>query len=130
KTGIGFDGQKITIGVLTPQTGLASAIGIPLTAGNEVFFESLNAKGGIAGRFKVELKTVDTKYDPIEAVNLYGQLKGQVAMFGQILGSNVVDALKDQLTADNILAQPATLDAFWVHEPALMPFGAPYQIQV
>jgi ABC-type branched-subunit amino acid transport system substrate-binding protein len=130
KTGIGFDGKTITVGIMTPQTGLASAIGLPLTAGNEVFFQRLNDQGGIAGRFKVELKTVDTKYDPIEAVNLYGQLKGQVAMFAQVLGSNVVDALKDQLTTDNILAQPATLDAFWVHEPALMPFGAPYQVQV
>lgn len=129
RTGPGFDGKTITIGLLTVETGLVKAIGDPITAGNEVYFDRVNAEGGIAGKYKVELKKADTKYDPAEAVTRYRQLKGEVAMFGQILGTGVVDAVKDDLTADEILGQPATLDAFWVHEPALMPFGAPYQIQ-
>ena len=34
-----------------------------------------------------------------------------------------------QLKPDNIVAAPASLDAFWVREQNLLPIGAPYQIQ-
>jgi ABC-type branched-subunit amino acid transport system substrate-binding protein len=129
KTGIGFDGKTITVGLLTVQSGLVKALGDPITAGNEAYWARINDAGGIAGKFKVQLKPVDTKYTPAEAKTLYGQLKGEVAVFGQILGTGVVDALKDDLKADEIVGQPATLDAFWIHEPGLIPFGAPYQIQ-
>jgi ABC-type branched-subunit amino acid transport system substrate-binding protein len=129
KTGIGFDGKTIKLGTLTDQSGPAKGAGDPITAGNDLYWKKVNDAGGVAGKFKVEVVKRDTKYNPAEAINLYGQLKGEVAMFGQVLGTGVVNALKDQLMADQILAQPSTLDAYWVHEPALLPFAAPYQIQ-
>ena len=46
----GFDGKTIKLGVLTPLTGPVAVIGNPLTAGNEVFIEAVNAEGGIAGQ--------------------------------------------------------------------------------
>ena len=60
----GFDGTTIKLGVLTPLTGPVAVIGEPLTAGNEVYFESVNKKGGIAGKYKVELEQADTQYAP------------------------------------------------------------------
>ena len=52
----GFDGTTIKLGVITPVTGSAAVIGNPLTAGNKVYFDGVNAKGGIAGKYKVELE--------------------------------------------------------------------------
>jgi ABC-type branched-subunit amino acid transport system substrate-binding protein len=129
KTGPGFDGKTITVGLLTVSSGPVAAIGDPMSAGNEVYWKRINEKGGVAGKYKVELKKYDTKYTDSEAVTQYGLSKDSVAMYGQILGTNVVNGVKDLLTADGILGQPATLDAYWTHEPELMPFGAPYQIQ-
>jgi ABC-type branched-subunit amino acid transport system substrate-binding protein len=57
-------------------------------------------------------------------------MKDDVVMFAQILGTPIVNAILPQLKEDNIVAQPATLDAFWVREQNLLPIGAPYQIQV
>ena len=54
----GFDGTTITLGVITPQTGVAALIGKPLTNGNDVFFKRLNDEGGIAGKYKVKLEIV------------------------------------------------------------------------
>jgi ABC-type branched-subunit amino acid transport system substrate-binding protein len=51
-------------------------------------------------------------------------------MYVQILGTAIVDAIRPQLETDKRLAGPASLDAFWVPEPNLMPIGGPYQIQV
>ena len=38
----GFDGETITLGVITPRSGLVSIIGNPLTAGNEMFWDYYN----------------------------------------------------------------------------------------
>src|SRR5918997_7109893 len=60
----GFDGKTIKLGVLTPLTGPVAVIGEPLTAGNEVYYEAVNKRGGIAGKYQVELVQEDTQYSP------------------------------------------------------------------
>jgi len=126
----GFDGKTIKLGVLTPLSGPVAVIGNPLTAGNEVYFDALNEeKGGIAGKYKVELVQQDTQYAPDKTVQQYNKIKGQVAMFTQVLGTAPTLAVLPQLKRDGMLAAPASLDAFWVREENLLPVGAPYQIQ-
>lgn len=125
----GFDGTTIKLGVLSPLSGPVAVIGKPLTDGNDVYFKSLNAKGGIAGKYKVELVEEDSLYDAPTAVQKYQKIKDQVVMFAQILGTPITNALLPQLKADNATGSPASLDAAWLKEPNLLPFGAPYQIQ-
>lgn len=125
----GFDGTTIKLGVLTPLSGPVAVIGQPLTSGNEVFFEALNAKGGIAGKYKVELVQEDTQYQPDVAVQQYNKIKGDVVAFTQILGTAPTLAVLPQLRSDRILAAPASLDALWVREENLLPVGGPYQVQ-
>src|SRR5712672_1289872 len=84
---VGFDGETIKLGVLTPLTGTVAVIGQPLTAGNEVFFEALNAKGGVGGKYQVELVQEDTQYQADVAVQQYNKIKGDVVGFTQILGT-------------------------------------------
>jgi ABC-type branched-subunit amino acid transport system substrate-binding protein len=124
----GFDGTTITLGVITPQTGIAAVIGKPLTNGNQVYVDALNAKGGIAGKYKVQLKVVDSQYQPQTGVQQYNATKGSVAAYVQILGTGVVNAILPQLKTDKIIAGPASLDSFWVPEQQLMALGAPYQV--
>jgi len=126
----GFDGKTIKLGVLTPLSGPVAVIGNPLTAGNEVYFDYINKeKGGIAGKYQVELVQQDTQYAPEKTVQQYNKIKGQVAMFTQVLGTAPTLAVLPQLKRDGMLAAPASLDAFWVREENLLPVGAPYQIQ-
>jgi ABC-type branched-subunit amino acid transport system substrate-binding protein len=129
----GFDMAKgeIRLGVISPLTGAVAAIGKPLTAGNEVWFRYLNEeKGGIAGKYKVVLDEKDSQYVPQNAVQAYNEIKGNVVMFAQLLGTPSTLAVLPQLKADNIVAAPASLDAEWVREPNLLPIGGPYQIQM
>ena len=125
----GFDGTTIRLGILTPLTGPVAVIGEPLTAGNEVYFERVNANGGIAGKYQVETEQADTQYEPDRTVQQYNRLKGDVVAFTQVLGTAPTLAVVPQLERDNIIAAPASLDAFWVREPNLLPIGGPYQIQ-
>lgn len=126
----GFDGTTIKLGVVTPVTGAVKIIGDPLTAGNKLFFDALNAKGGIAGKYKVDLTIVDSKYEQQTGVQQYNAIKDQVVMFAQLLGTPIVKGALSSLQADKIVAAPASLDADWVHQQNLLPLGAPYQIQV
>jgi ABC-type branched-subunit amino acid transport system substrate-binding protein len=126
----GFDGTTIRLGVITPTSGRVAVIGNPLTAGNEAYWKYVNEElGGVAGKYPVELVIEDSAYDPPTAVQKYNQIKGDVVMFNQILGTPVVNAVLEQLNTDNIVAQPASLDSFWVREQNLLPIGAPYQVQ-
>lgn len=125
----GFDGKTISVGALSPLSGPVAVIGTPLTNGNKVFIDALNAKGGIAGKYKVKLVQDDTQYKPDVAVQRYNRLKGKVVSFTQVLGTAVTLGLLPQLKRDDILAAPASLDAFWVREPNLLPVGNPYQGQ-
>lgn len=125
----GFDGETIRLGVITPTTGGVAVIGNPLTAGNQTRVDAINAAGGIGGRYQIELVVEDSAYDAPTAVQKYTSLKDDVVMFAQLLGTPIVNALLGELQSDNIVAQPASLDSFWVREPNLLPVGAPYQIQ-
>jgi ABC-type branched-subunit amino acid transport system substrate-binding protein len=126
----GFDGETIRLGVLTPTSGPVAIIGEPLTNGNRAYWDYVNEElGGVGGKYPVELVIEDSAYDAPTAVQKYNEIKGDVVMFNQLLGTPIVNALLEQLVADNIVAQPASLDSFWVREENLLPIGAPYQIQ-
>jgi ABC-type branched-subunit amino acid transport system substrate-binding protein len=129
KSGPGFDGKTIKLGVLTPLSGPVAVIGNPLTAGNQVYFDSVNAKGGIAGKYKVELVQEDTQYSPPKTVQQYNKVKGDVVAFTQVLGTAPTLAVLPQLRTDGMIAAPASLDALWVREENLLPVGGPYQVQ-
>ncbi|MDQ3979858.1 MAG: ABC transporter substrate-binding protein [Actinomycetota bacterium] len=126
----GFDGRTLKLGVLTPLQGPVAVIGKPLTVGNEVFFEWLNdERGGIAGKYRVELVEEDTGFDPNTAIAKYQKLKNEVTLFAQILGTRVVKGVLPLLDQDGVVASPASLDADWVRQRHLLAVGAPYQVQ-
>jgi ABC-type branched-subunit amino acid transport system substrate-binding protein len=127
----GFDpaGGTIKLGTVSALTGPVAIIGVPLTEGNKIFFEALNAKGGIAGKYKVELVIEDSQYDAPTAVQKYQKIKNDVTMFAQLIGTPTVNALLPQLRTDKIVAAPASLDAEWMAEENLVPVGGPYQIE-
>ncbi len=131
KAAPGFDpaANTIKVGIISALTGPGAPIGKPLTAGNETFFNKVNAKGGIAGKYKISFEERDSANEPQKAVPAYNELKGNVVMFAQTFGTPSNKALLTSLKADGIVAAPASLDADWVREPNLLPVGSPYQIQ-
>lgn len=127
----GFDGTTIRLGVITPTSGPAAVIGVPLTAGNQAYFNAVNAAGGVAGKYQIELDIRDSASasDSTQAGTAYEAIKNNVVMIAQLLGTPIVTDLLPQLEADNIVAAPASLDSFWVREQQLLPIGGPYQVQ-
>jgi ABC-type branched-subunit amino acid transport system substrate-binding protein len=124
----GFNGSTIKLGVITPESGIASVVGKPLTQGNQVYWQAVNAKGGVAGKYKVDLSIQDSQYDVATALQGYDSIKGDVVAFQQILGTQIVKSVNQRLKADNLFGGPASLEGVWVKQPTLMPTGTPYQV--
>ena len=77
--------DTIKIGVLAPLTGGVAEYGNAVNNGVTMFFEELNANGGINGK-QVELVVYDEEGDPVKAVTGYNYLldEGVVAIIGDV----------------------------------------------
>ncbi len=132
KAGPGVDvtHKTITLGILSPYSGpVADPIGKPLAKGVEVYFDSINASGGIDG-YKVKFLEEDTQYNPQLEVQLYNQIHTKVAMIADSLGTPTTFAIKDLATADHMLISGATLSSSLAREKYLVLVGTPYRLQV
>jgi ABC-type branched-subunit amino acid transport system substrate-binding protein len=128
--GPGFDlsAGTIRVALLTPLSGPVQVIGEPLLAGLRARFDGINAKGGIGGRFKVEVVAEDNQYDVPTSVQLYQKVRDGVTMLA-LVGTPHVNGVLPQLKADGVVALAGSLDANWIKEINLVPYGGPYQIQ-
>jgi ABC-type branched-subunit amino acid transport system substrate-binding protein len=132
KAGPGVDvtHKTITLGILSPYSGpVADPIGKPLARGVEVFFDSINASGGIDG-YKVKFLEEDSQYNPQVQVQLYNQIHNQVLMIADSLGTPTTFAIKDLAAQDHMLVSAATLSSALAREKYLILLGTPYRLQV
>jgi ABC-type branched-subunit amino acid transport system substrate-binding protein len=129
RAGPGVDAKTktITLGVLTPLSGSVDVIGAPLTAGQQTYFKSLNASGGIDG-WKVNLVERDTKYLPQTEVQDFNQISGQVAFLAQSLGSPTTAAIQPMADQMKMVVGAAAQDSQFTTDPRMAVIGTPYAI--
>src|SRR5216683_1555367 len=129
-TGVDVTNKTITLGILSPYSGpVADPIGKPLALGVKVYFDSVNANGGIDG-YKVKFLEEDTQYNPQLQVQLYNQIHNQVLMIADSLGTPTTFAIKPLAEADHMLVSAATLSSALAREKYLILVGTPYRLQV
>src|SRR5579885_3188724 len=128
--GVDVNNKTITLGILSPYSGpVADPIGIPLANGVKALFDHVNDNGGING-FKVKFLEEDTQYNPQLEVQKYNQIRNQVLMIADSLGTPTTFAIKDLATADHMLVSAATLSSALAREKYLILVGTPYRLQV
>jgi ABC-type branched-subunit amino acid transport system substrate-binding protein len=100
--------DRIVLGQSAPFTGPTAQLGIQFHAGAKLFFDRLNAEGGVGGR-SVEIRTLDDGYEPDRcAENTRKFIDDEVfALFGYI-------------------GTPTSLAALPLASKARMPFVAPF----
>ncbi len=131
KAGVGVDVQHktITLGILSPFSGpVADPQGKPLARGVEVFFKSVNDRGGIDG-YKVVLLEKDSQYNPQIQVEQYNQIRNQVLMIADSFGTTPTLAIKDRAATDHMLVSVASLSSALTREKYLILVGTPYRLQ-
>ena len=93
----GITSNTILLGGTSPLTGPAAAYA-SVARGANAYFESVDAKGGVAGR-KIEYKVLDDGYNPANTIQATRQLVEQDKVFAifNTLGTEVNLAIRDYL---------------------------------
>lgn len=88
------DGDRIVLGQSCAMSGPNAQLGVQYHAGAQLFFDRLNASGGIAGR-KIELRVLDDGYEPERCAANTQRLiaDGVFALFGYVGTPTSVAAL-------------------------------------
>ncbi len=130
KTGVGITGKTIYLGILTPLSGtVGQLIGEPLTKGVEVYFDHVNANGGIDG-YQVKFIEKDTQYTASIEAQQYQAIHNQVLMIAESLGTEPTYAIEDASTKDHMLISAATLASTLARKQYMILIGTPYRLQV
>lgn len=90
-------GEPIVIGQVAPMSGPQGVTGRAINAGAKLYFDAINAKGGVRGR-PVTLVTRDDAQNPVETVRLTKELiagDAPVAMIGTVGTTNLEALAKD-----------------------------------
>lgn len=117
----GFDIEDGTIhvGQMTALSGPLAPSSNEQVAGQAAYWDYINADGGIAGQYPVEVITADNQYNPQLAVQEYQRIKGDVVMLSGVLGDASTEALLPILQQDDAVALPSTQSQRFTEQPNL-----------
>ncbi|GGS50675.1 lipoprotein [Planobispora rosea] len=105
KTGPGVTADTISIGMMTDLTGPYASFGKSLTNAQQLYFQQVNAAGGVCGR-QLEAVVRDHGYDVQKAVAAYTEIGPKVVAMAHVVGSPMVNAVKQRIEADKMLTIP------------------------
>ncbi|MEU4641439.1 ABC transporter substrate-binding protein [Micromonospora sp. NPDC023814] len=128
KQGNGVTDSEIRVALLNDFSGPIAALGNAAAVGAEVYFDTVNAAGGICGR-KVVAVREDTKYDPKVTVQAYRAVSDDVVAITQLLGAASINAIKADIARDNVMTLPATQTGSMMTLEDIFLFLPPYQIE-
>ena len=125
----GFDGKVIKLGLISALTGPGSVIALPSVDGGDVWWARVNARGGIAGKYKVEIVKTDHQNLAPLSVQRLNQIRGNIVLVSHFFATHTIKAALPTLREAHLVAAPVAFDSDWVHEPQVIPVGSTYQIQ-
>ena len=89
--GSAASGDTIKVGLLGPYTGDLAVYGLAVKNGATLYFDKVNAEGGINGK-KIELISYDNKGDDAEAINAFNR---------ELLASHIRTCVRSDIQAGN-----------------------------
>ena len=108
----------IKIGMQGPYTGETAVYGLAVKNGAELYFNQVNANGGINGK-QIEVVSYDNKGDDAEAVNAFNRLVdgGITAFLGDVLTGNTLAVVPEAYAINMpMITASATAAAVTVNE--------------
>lgn len=127
-TGPGVTDSEIKVAVLNDFSGPIASIGTPAAVGSEIYFDAVNASGGVCGR-DVTVVRADTKYDTQIAIQEYRGIKDDTAFITQLLGTGTVFALANDVSRDGIVTLAGTLSATAIPLDHMFVYQTPFPLE-
>ncbi|GAA3032695.1 ABC transporter substrate-binding protein [Streptosporangium longisporum] len=129
KTGPGVTADTITLGLMTDLTGPYASFGKSLTQSQQLYFEQANAAGGVCGR-QLEALVRDHGYDAQKAVATYTEIAPRTVALAHVVGSPMVNAIKQRLEADQMLTIPQAWATALLGSKPIQVTGTTYDIDM
>jgi ABC-type branched-subunit amino acid transport system substrate-binding protein len=111
-TDVGVDDTTIKVGMLADLSGAFAPLVTEIVEAQRVFWDEVNADGGIAGR-QIELLVEDTGYDVATHQERFEALREEVAIFSQSTGSPHTASIAPSLVEENLIAIPLSWYSGW-----------------
>jgi ABC-type branched-subunit amino acid transport system substrate-binding protein len=127
KTGPGVTSKTITFGIITDFTGPFAAAGKVQAPAAQMYWDDVNAAGGVCGR-KVQLIVQNHGYSPPTAVSQYQSMQPKILALQQLLGSPVVGAVLPIASKDHVIVSVAGWSSYFLKNPFAVTTGATYDI--
>ncbi|MBW3619463.1 MAG: ABC transporter substrate-binding protein [Actinobacteria bacterium] len=112
KFDVGVTEDTITLGLLADLTGVFAPLVTDIVSAQEVYWDKVNAAGGIAGR-QIELIVEDAGYDVTRNVENYEKIRNEVAAIPLAVGSPHTAAIVPSLEEDDMVVVPLTWYSGW-----------------
>ena len=114
KTGVGVDPDTMTIklGALHDLTGPFSPLVIPISDGMQVYYDTLNANGGIDG-WMIDYIVEDTAYNVEQHLELYEAMRNEVLALTASTGTPTSVAALGAAMEDNMTFIPLSWYSGW-----------------
>lgn len=106
------EGEAIEVGMLADLTGAFAGLVTEIAAAQEVFWDDVNASGGIAGH-PVNLTVVDAAYDVAKTQELYEGMRDTVDIISLSTGSPQTAAIAPLLNEDHVVTTPLAWYSGW-----------------
>ncbi len=110
--GVDVESKTITLGLLSDLTGIFAPLVIDITDAQQVYFDILNAAGGIDG-WTVNLVVEDTAYNVEQHLEKYEKIHEDVLAMPQSTGSPTSVAMLPDAIADDMLVIPLSWYSGW-----------------
>jgi ABC-type branched-subunit amino acid transport system substrate-binding protein len=132
--GVDLEAGTITVGQLADITNFAAfaALVNPIMAGQQMYWDWVNANGGIGDGLMVEMLTRDTAYNVEQHIGAYDEIRDQVVAISHTTGSPPTLAISDALAEDSMIAVPATWYSGWTDTniaPGVVHTGVSYCLE-
>jgi len=109
---IGVTDDTIKVGMLADLSGAFAQLVTEIVAAQEVYWDMVNANGGIAGR-QIELVIEDNEYNVEVQQQKYDAIREDVAIISQSTGSPHTASIAADLVEDDLLAIPLSWYSGW-----------------
>jgi ABC-type branched-subunit amino acid transport system substrate-binding protein len=111
--GVDADAKVIKIGLLADLTGLFAATVTDITDATIAYWDNVNANGGLADGWTVELVVEDTNYNVEQHMEKYEKLRNEVVAISQSTGSPTSVTMLPEAIADEMLFIPLSWYSGW-----------------
>ena len=132
--GVDLEAKTIQVGQLADITNFQAfaALVNPIMDGQKMYWDYVNANGGIGDGFMVEMVTRDTAYNTEQHIAAYDEIRDQVVAISHSTGSPPTLAISEAIAEDSMIVVPATWYSGWTDTniaPGVLHTGVPYCLE-